>query len=655
MANKTNILTMLKLFAQKQNSALVYFAEFCDYMNRYAQRHLDADADLTPFLSDPETALNAAVAQLVERHSVMLVNAEKDKKAIIVIPFYTERFASRYREILSNPTVPYPLITDLPKHIPVDIVDKQPAATLLEDLFEHQQDSSDQTDFNYGSSASPVSAALYGLVLPRELPIILYPSNIPANILLDIALTKIREMLRKEEYHDYFLKKLKISNPGKDLSVKSFFSQLIQRPAEALEAIHTSGESFYFWNQLCFFIRQDYDKVKDYTQEDTALLQSICITEIALSYYRNKAQQNIQRDAALRILEQHFERPPYYFNKETIQSFTDSKGASLLGQYTEKDLNEFLHTKTTVLLDNNLPELLTIRLHTGQHYYVNKGKVIPLIVRLCGDARETVKSNLTAEWFNLYKKFENVPAMSDQKAFERRLEQELVTTAPVLYALLNSNFLSLIHYEMLTARDGPKTMFTLFADGKLLPYSELLMLSRREIVADAKILLPFWYTVPPISWIARLILRPKKKKEEKKSVSVPEQARFQMEEGEDEATKNLPRNVRKKEFRSAAQEAENELIPPGSNLERELASYINQWNKLITKPLRENLIEDVNSLIRDYMRKTIRTLKSKNFTVDRMYDLADTLIKTTALQKIKDKEALQMYIVLYIVKLVKES
>ena len=56
-----------------------------------------------------------------------------------------------------------------------------------------------------------------------------------------------------------------------------------------------------------------------------------------------------------------------------------------------------------------------------------------------------------------------------------------------------------------------------------------------------------------------------------------------------------------------------------------------------------------------YMRKTIRTLKSKNFTVDRMYDLADTLIKTTALQKIKDKEALQMYIVLYIVKLVKES
>ena len=128
-----------------------------------------------------------------------------------------------------------------------------------------------------------------------------------------------------------------------------------------------------------------------------------------------------------------------------------------------------------------------------------------------------------------------------------------------------------------------------------------------------------------------------------------------MEEGEDEATKNLPRNVRKKEFRSAAQEAENELIPPGSNLERELASYINQWNKLITKPLRENLIEDVNSLIRDYMRKTIRTLKSKNFTVDRMYDLADTLIKTTALQKIKDKEALQMYIVLYIVKLVKES
>jgi len=80
------------------------------------------------------------------------------------------------------------------------------------------------------------------------------------------------------------------------------------------------------------------------------------------------------------------------------------------------------------------------------------------------------------------------------------------------------------------------------------------------------------------------------------------------------------------------------LIPPGSNLDRELASYINQWNPLLDKQLRANLTEDVNSLIRDYMRRTIRTLKASNFTVERIQNLAAVLIKTSALQKIKDKE-----------------
>jgi len=97
------------------------------------------------------------------------------------------------------------------------------------------------------------------------------------------------------------------------------------------------------------------------------------------------------------------------------------------------------------------------------------------------------------------------------------------------------------------------------------------------------------------------------------------------------------------------------LIPPGSNLDRELASYINQWNPLLDKQLRANLTEDVNSLIRDYMRRTIRTLKASNFTVERIQNLAAVLIKTSALQKIKDKDALQMYVTLYIIRLVKNG
>ncbi|MGI5174220.1 hypothetical protein H0R92_11565 [Treponema sp. OMZ 840] len=649
MANKVNMLTLLKLFAQRQNHALISFAEFCAYIQYYAQKHLHEVPELVIFLKNPETSLQKYLSKLETERSIIIVNADTPKKGIIVISFYVEKYANRYREILNNPAIPYPLITDLPSQTPLEIIDRQQASGLLTRLFDEMQPEEKRESGSKNVSAVP---KLYGLILPRDMPIIIFPSETSVNILFDIAMAKIRQMLRKEEYHDYFLKKLRVTNPGKDISIKSFFTQFIQRPMEAMESIRNSGEVFYFWGQLCFFIRQDYEKVKDYTQEDIALLQSIYLTEIAINYYKNKSQQAQQKDAALRVLEQLLDKPPFYFNKETIQNFSDSKGRRLLGQYTEKDLNEFLHAKTTAFSDNNLPELLTFKLHTGEYYYITKSKVIPLIIRLCSDARETIKNNLTKEWFTLYKHFDSVPAMTDKKAFERRLEQELLSRAPILYALLHSNFLSLIYYETLISKETTKNALNLFADGKLLPYSELLMLSRSEIITDAKILLPWWYTLPPISWIAAFILRPRKRKKKKTDIPV-ETAHVELQD--DSLPESATRSARKKEFRTAAEQAEKVLVPPGSSLDREMTSYINQWNPLLDKELRANLTEDVNSLIRDYMRRTIRTLKASNFTVDRIQNLAEILIKTSSLQKIKNKEPLQIYVVLYIIRLVKNG
>ena len=68
----------------------------------------------------------------------------------------------------------------------------------------------------------------------------------------------------EEESHDYFLKKLKIANQGKELSISNFFDKFIQSPKDAINALRNNGDTFYFWSQLCYFIKQDYEKVKDY-------------------------------------------------------------------------------------------------------------------------------------------------------------------------------------------------------------------------------------------------------------------------------------------------------------------------------------------------------------------------------------------------------
>jgi len=463
-------------------------------------------------------------------------------------------------------------------------------------------------------------------------------------------------MLRKEEFHDYFFKKLKISNPGKELSVKTFFTQLIQKPTETLESIKTSGESFYFWSQLCFYIRKDYEKVKNYTQEDIAILQSVYITEYSVGYYKNRIQQDLQQSTALRNLEQVLDKPPYYFSKEAIELFTDSRGIPLLGQYSAEELNEFLHTATTAVSGSDLPDLLTFKIRSGQRYYIYKSKVLPLIVRLCTDARETIKPDLTKAWFELYEKFDSISAMGDQKAFEKYLENEIKASSPILYALLNSSFLSLVHYDTQASTEEPKAKKreVLFSNGKLLPYSELLMVSRHEISTDAKILLPFWFTIPIVSWITRLIIRPPKVKREKtKSPSPVLTTQIQQKDANDDTSVNSTKNIRRQEFRATAAEAEAKLVPPGSTIDLEMHSCIQQWNRLLDKQLSKNLTEDVNSLVRDYIRKTLRTVKSTSFTLDRIKQLADTLMTNPAFQKIADKEQLKMYIVLYIVGIIK--
>ncbi|AEE16004.1 hypothetical protein [Treponema brennaborense] len=640
MATTTSIPVLLKYYAARQNNAQINIANFCEYIKRYAQHHVEEQPELIPYLANTHELVNKEIEKLAETKQVFLVSPTPDKQDVIVIGFYIDKYAIRYQEIKNNAAIPFPSISDLPKHTPTDILEKEQAGDYMVAALT-QQDLS--------------TRALYCLQMPRNLPPILFPSNVPATILMEISLSKLRQMLIKEEFHDYFLKKLKIANPGKELSMKNFFSMLIQKTDRALSSLQESGDNFYQWSQLCFFIRQDYEKVKDLTQEDISILQAVYLIECSITFYRNKAQQNLQRTTALKNLELILNKPPYYFTKEAISMFADSRGIPLLGQYTEDDLNEFLHRESTQSADNLLPPLLTFKPENGARYYIYKTKVIPLIIRLCSDARETVRDTITKDCYNMLKQFLPIPEIKEQPLFEKKLEKTLQTVSPALYTLLGAPFLSAVQYETRMSGDSGAERINLFSNGQLIPYSELLMISKEEILTDARILLPFWYTIPVVSWIISLFMAPPqaKKKELARSKKIIVEKTSEQEREIPIAEKRDPVMSRKNELKQAAVEAEKVLIPENSTLERELNSYIQSWNKLLNKQSRENLTEDINSLIRDYMRKIIKTLRANNFTVDRIKNLAETLVKTPGMQKIKDQDELSMYIQLYMVKLIK--
>jgi len=644
-----NILPLLKSLSSKNHVGIIPFSELCDHVYKYAKKHLEDNPDLAQYTTDVNANLRKDLNVLAQDGEVVLLNPDEEKMSVVVVSYYAERYASIYKDIEENSSVPFPTVSELPKKVPHDILNRVNAADFIQKNIEIRPKED--------------SSTLYALEFPKGVASILFPSSIAVTSLLEASLAKIQMLLVKEESHDYFLKKLIVANQGKELSINNFFDQFVQSPRDAVNALKTNGDTFYFWSQLCFFIKQDYEKSKEYDQKDVSILQSVYIAEFATSFYKNKTQQNLQRDLAFKSLDSTFLKPPYYFTFRDISKFVDAKGVPLLGQYTEQELKDYLHLITTDAPENTLPRVLVFKTDADQHYFILKDKVIPLIVRLCSDARITVRERMTNEWFETLKKFQQLPEMKSQAEFEKKLEHEVDVTSPILCALLKSPFLPTIHFELQESRAPSTELVNLFINGELIPYSEILMMSRQELLADAKIKLPFWYTVPVVSWLMSLLFRPPKPKAAKKSAK--QKIKEKIEENEETAAmaqaevhaaandKRNPKISRARELRASAQFAETQLVPASSTIDRELDSYIREWNNLIDQTARSNLVEDVNSLIRDYMRKVLRTLKSDGFTLDRIQNLADALVKTQSMQKIKNHDALFMYVQLYMIKLVK--
>lgn len=635
MSTSVNLSSILRNFATKQESPFVYIRDFCDYIKKYAAKNLEQQPNLVQYIEISESSLTKELEELASKHEVYLTT-QGGKPVVIVITYYSVLYANRFKDIISNITVPFPCVTDLPKQLPVEAIEKTDASEIIPKLQQEQD------------VKSPV---LYCMMMPRDIPAILFPACVPVQFLTRAAMAKIRHMLKKDEYHDYFQKKLRNANPTKEIGSQTFYTRFLQHPDNADQTFDFNGDAFYFWSQLCYFIRIDFEKIKDRTIEDINVLQALSICEIWMMSLKEKANAQQVREDALRELEAALARPPFFYSMDSILKIRDSKGALLYGQYNEDDLKEFLQKLTTESENNELPKILVFKVETGARYFIYKQRVFQLVVRLANEAHDTIEKDLTDKWFNSLSEYRKLPEMKDKKAFETVLKDEVRTLSPVLWSLLNANFLTMLNYENDHSENA--NSFHIFSNGKLLPYSELLMLSNSSILSTAKIMLPFWHTIPILSWIMSMINSKKnEKKPRKKAIK-----EFSADDIPDDTPKQSPgRYVNKKEaVIEAARNVADELVPSGSTIDRELDSYLKLWNKMITKEAHASLTEDVNSLIRDYTRKVMRTISASTFTVDRVRTLAETLVKTPNMQKIKENDALTMYVELYILRLLSNS
>lgn len=631
MATSSNLSSIIRFYAEKQKSPFIDLREFCAWIKKYAEHHVEEQAELVKYLGDPTSTVTAELAGLEQKHLAAVI-PNGNKKMILSIAYFSVKYATVYKELLKNENLPYPIEPDLPKKFPTNILERKAATEYIVENIDKE----------------PVkSQSLFVVVFPRELPALLLPACVPMKVLIESAQMKIRKILKKEEYHDYFLKKLRSANPSKEISVKNFYSSFVDKDYTGYIDV-TDGDQYYLWNQMCYFVRQDFEKIQDRTADDTSLLQAISISEIHSSYLKEKFHTDRKRSEALKELESNLGNPPYFFSNPQILKFQDKNGKLLFGQYSEEDLKETLLKLSTESEDNTLPKLVVFKVASGTRYYIYKNKVISLIVRLCNEAHDNIKDILVNSWYNAMLEYSKLPEMSDKSRFESKLEKLVEEHSPVLYALLNANFITLLAAEK--NLDDSLQAFQLFVDGHLLPYSELLMIRRDDIMAEAKIQLPFIYTIPIISWIIGFFRSRQIEKQKKEEAKAKQENADPMEilENAEGAKKG---KSKQEAVADKAKEIAEEYIPEGSTIDRELNFLTKQWNRMISKEAYNNLTEDVNSLIRDYTRRVCNTLTAQTFTKDRIENLADALVRTPNMQKIADQRALTDYVRLYMIRL----
>jgi hypothetical protein len=659
MGSGVDVYQLIKVFVQRNGPGAVEYHSFAQAVQRQAKLGDQSQPHIRDLANNPDVILVPKLLQLAREKKLHLEMSGNEIGSILLPQRYEEVYKAEFKRIDENPEVPFPDEDSLKSPVPPEWIREISIESDLETLSE---------------AAGEESAPLYRLTFPDNVKAFVLPSAYVPEKLLEYAVVKLRQYMRKGANREFLQKKLLYAFPGKEGQARDTVDSILTKPHEAVEDLRKCQSDFIypFWSYLNGAIKKDLDKKSDKTAEDWSVIQSAYVCDFFSNYYRAKAQRQLDTEAAYKALDQALRKSPFHFTIAEITSIRDSKGVLLLGRYSQEQLEARLREMTTKTNQGFLPDILV--LPEGSHSsYVPKEKAILLAVKLLGEARAEIRSRLIDTWGKLLREFRSVPAMESDDKFRSELEAMVAERAPLLHSLVSNRLLPLVYEELASAGEPPQGVEQLFVKGELIALDELLQLTRKDLLADSRMLLPFWYTIPVLSFFARLLRKRGEKKGEPASreaprlkteaPSRPAEAQAHPATTVQQATKVMgggggkPAKViesaasRKAEFAAAATQVAKSLVPKGQSLDDYLAQVAGRWNTMLNPEAKKNLNEDVNSLVRDYLRRTMRTMRGTAINPKRVQSLAQTLAESPSLEKIKENRALELYIQLYMTKL----
>ncbi len=659
MSNPKLTHKLLNAYAQKIKNPIIDFDSFQVFVRRYADKKVASNQELDVYSSNTKTVLSADLEELASQGICLLDYQDVEIISVQYPTYLLKALDSIYKDIESDPTIPFPTSETFANKLPENLTQ---VINVKNDFVAW---------FEYEEMSKPI---VVRLEFPEGFKNMLLSSKVFFNSLLDFAIQKIRIYLYDQSNFNYMFQKLAGIFSNQEVALQPFLEDIVSKPNKTLESIMKPTDfTFRAWTTLGNILIHDIKlKASKLTNEI-----SLCQAAYLIGFYnvRNKGieQRKKETESSFKQLEKALKKSPYFFTLQEIYNLKSDKGVPLGKKCGKDQINAYLEKRSKAKDKNSFPELIRIKTEKKKEYFINKDTLLVLFLRKLDNMRMEVRNNLLEEWMNAYRDFKKLPEMKSDEKYEENLVPRVRQGDPLLWAMLRFELLFLLMEEA-DVSAHVKNEIENMIDAKqrsLRPLPEILKLEREELLEDVRTRLPIWMTTPILSGIVLFLKRlvskskkDKKKKVRKRSRKAGKTTKEKQTAGALSSSaqgasssgtggKQGPgqsSKVKLTQFREHMGKLQEEYVESGRSVDRTLEGLIEKWNTLLDPQARKNLVEDVNSAIRDYIRRSKGTLIATPPDSDQLQRIAIRLAEQPIFSGIKRKEDFWRYIELYIIK-----
>lgn len=621
------------------------------YARRFSEQHPEIDSLLG---EDRRTILGAALSELERSNVVQLDRSEAgDIDGIYYPGFYSTEIGRWYRRMSEERELPFPSEEQLSITVPagllrtVDIENE-----LMRWLTDEDEDPGQVLLIHFPNNTNDVLSTVHLL----------------RDAMVPIVLSKIRDYLRTDKNAGYSETKLRTIFRTREMLVHDLIETAQTRPEEALKSICQPNEfSFHFWTQLSSMIIKDYAQKSEKLEMEHGFMQAAYFLGYYSVYFKGLHQKARELEQHRKLLDNGFQASPWAYTVQDVYGFKDDKGVSLLKKASREDINHWLtqmlkrpsETEISDLVSINTPERNGVMIHSKQY--------VPLLLRQIKAAGPVLERGLINDMASILFDERDEPWLHDDDAFEEVLARKVRAEFSLLFGLASFQTLFLVvdGQDLPTGlRDSAMSIMDRHSKD-MRRWTEIFQMDRNKVLRDARLRLPAWMLIPILRGIIHIFRRmftseSKRRAGRSRAANSPSMTAESAASGSSSrastsAGTGNARDAARKDFHAKLSKMQEAYLTSGQTPDQRLKELRKQWNYLIDPVAHENLVEDVNSLCRDALRRARYAKVMRAPDPAAIEEMARTIAGNSAFERIQRRKDFEAYLKLYMLTVLQRS